>query len=192
MKSKTIDTIVKLILATGLLILVFNISTDYEQATPESYPTTGSKVNMNTNLSPTVEYRVRESYTIQYVEKPVTVVEYIEQVKKIPLELRNFNNLEELVQWLCEVEMKTTTVYFHSPNNTIDCDDYAIALQQRALTDGYLMSLDITETSEYNGLFKNSELPPHSLHAINLVIIDKDAYYIEPQTDEVVFAVHLD
>ncbi|MFC2020631.1 hypothetical protein ACFLU1_02415 [Chloroflexota bacterium] len=191
MRSKTIDIIVNSILVTGLMILVFSISTSYGQATPKFYPATGSNVT-NTNLSPTVEYRVLESRTIQYVEKPVTVMEYVEQVKRAPIELRNFYNLEELEQWLWEAGMKTNTVYFQSPNNTIDCDDYAIALQQRALTDGYLMSLEITETSEYNGLFKNIELAPHSLHAINLVIIDNDAYYIEPQTSEVVFAVHLD
>ncbi|MFC2022513.1 hypothetical protein ACFLTR_04840, partial [Chloroflexota bacterium] len=163
-----------------------------ERAPVEPQITTNTKANINTNISPTVEYRVVESHTVQYVEKPVTVDEYIERAKRVPIELRNFSNLEELKQWLVEVGMNTTTIYFQSPNDTVDCDDYAIALQQKALADGYLISLEVIETSEYNGLFKNSELPPHSLHAINLAIIGDDAYYIEPQTDEVVFAVHLD
>ncbi len=192
MGSNTIATAAKTLLTIGVLPLVFCFGTYVGQATSEPQITANTKANINTNISPTVESRVVETHTVQYVEKPVTVVEYVERVKRVPVELRNFSNLEELKQWLVEVGMNTTTIYFQSPNDTVDCDDYAIALQQKALADGYLIPLEITETSEYNGLFKNSELPPHSLHAINLVIIGNDAYYIEPQTGEVVFAAHLD
>jgi len=110
----------------------------------------------------------------------------------VPVKLRRFSDLKQLKQWLIEVGMKTTTFYFQLPNDTVDCDDYAIALQQQGLVDGYLISLEVIDTIEYNRLFKNSQLPHNSLHAINLVIIGGDAYYIEPQTGEVVFAVHLD
>lgn len=192
MGSNTIATAAKTLLAIGALLLVFCIGTHVGQAASEPQITTNTKANINTNIGPTVECRIVESHTVQYVEKPVTMVEYVERVKRVPIELRNFSNLEELKQWLVEVEMNTTTIYFRSPNDTIDCDDYAIALQQKALADGYLISLEVIGTSEYNGLFKNSELPPHSLHAINLVIIGNDAYYVEPQTGEVVFAVYLD
>ncbi len=192
MGSNTIATAAKTLLAIGVLLSVFCIGTHVGQATSEPQITTNTKANINTNISPSVECRVVETHTVQYVEQPVNVVEYIERVKRVSVELRNFNDLEELKQWLVEVGMNTTTIYFQSPNDTVDCDDYAIALQQKALADGYVMSLEIIESSEYNGLFKNSELPPHSLHAINLVIIDDDAYYIEPQTGEVIFAVHLD
>ncbi len=192
MESKKMLVLVKTELTSGLLVLVFYSGINFGQTKSESYPTTGSKVNINTNIAPTVEYLVPESRVIRYVEKPVPVVEYIEQVKKVPLELRNFDNLEELIGWLWEKSAKTNTVYFQTPDNTIDCDDYAIALQQKALAVGYLISLEIIETTEYNGLFKNSKLVPDNRHAINLVIISNDAYYIEPQTGEVVFALHLD
>lgn len=192
MGSNETTTAVKTLLTIGVLLSVFYIGTHVGQATSEPQITTNTKANINTNITPSVECRVVETNTVQYVEKPVTVVEYIERVKRVPVELRSFSNLEELKQWLVEVGMKTTMVYFQSPNGTVDCDDYAIALQQLALADGYLISLEVIQTSEYNGLFKNSELPPHSLHAINLAIIGNDAYYIEPQTGEVVFAVHLD
>ncbi|MFC2004636.1 hypothetical protein ACFLUY_00250 [Chloroflexota bacterium] len=182
----------KTLFAIGVLISVFCIGAYASEAKFEPQIITNTKTNINTSILPAVEYRAVESHTAKYVEKPVTVVEYVERVKRVPVELRNFSNLKELKQWLVEVEINTNTFYFQSPNDTIDCDDYAIALQQRALADGYLISLEITETGEYNGLFKNSELPPHSLHAINLAIIGKDAYYVEPQTGEVVFAVHLD
>ena len=141
--------------------------------------------------SPTVECRVIETHTIEYVEKPVTEVKYVERVKRVPVELRNFSNLEELKQWLKD-RKNVTTVRFQSTDTIVDCDDYALELQHKALADGYLISLEIIGPSEYNGIFKNSELPPNTLHAINLAIIGNSAYYIEPQTDEVVFAAYLD
>jgi hypothetical protein len=191
--SNDMATAAKTLLVIGALFLAFSTGIYAAgQARVEPRLTSDSQANIDTNISrPTVEYRVIESRTVQYVEKPVNVVEYIERVKKIPVELRNFANLEELTQWLGAV-MNTTTVYFQSPNQTIDCDDYALALQQKALADGYLVSLEITETNEYNRLFKNSQLPPRTLHAINLILIGNDAYYIEPQTGEVVFVAFLD
>ena len=65
-------------------------------------------------------------------------------------------------------------------------------MQHKALTDGYIMSFEVIGRSEYNALFKNKLSRSQSLHAINLVIIGNDAYYIEPQTDEVVFVANLD
>ena len=132
------------------------------------------------------------THTVQYVEKPVTVVEYIERTQKVPVELRNFNDIEELEQWLVAVDKNTATVYFQLPDAPVDCDDYALALQSKALTNGYILSFEIISRSEYKAVFK-SQLPSgQSPHAINLAIIGNSAYYIEPQTGEVAFAVHLD
>jgi len=97
----------------------------------------------------------------------------------------------DLTQWLNDA-MKVTTVRFQSPDDEIDCDDYALAMQNRALSDGYIVSFEVTGRSEYNMLF-NTQLPQsQSLHAINSVIIGNNVYFIEPQTGEVTFAVHLD
>lgn len=143
-------------------------------------------------IEPRVETRLVERHTVQYVDRPVTVVEYIERVKSVPVKLRNFSNLEELKQWLVAVDTYTTTIYFQSPDVTVDCDDYALEMQRKALADGHIMSFGIIGRSEYNALFQ-SELPPgQSLHAINLAIIGNSAYYIEPQTNEVVFVTYLD
>ena len=192
MGSNKIAIAAKTLLVIGALLLAFSTGMYIGQTRVGPRLALDSQAKINTNTSrPTVKYQVIETHTVQYVEKPVTVVEYIEQAKKIPVELRNFANLEELKQWL-GVVMNTTTVYFQSPNGTIDCDDYALALQQKGLADGYLISLEITETNEYNRLFKNSQLPLQSLHAINLVLIGNGAYYIEPQTGEVVFVAYLD
>jgi len=179
------------LIAIAVLSLAFCIGVNLGQASSGLQLTKDTSPNINTSISPTIQARVIETHTVEYVEKPVTVVEYIEQTKRIPVELRNFNNLEELEQWL-EGRKNVTTVRFQSPDVIVDCDDYALELQHEALADGYLISLEIIDTSEYNGLFKNSELPSNSLHAINLAIIGNNAYYIEPQTGEVVFAAHLD
>jgi hypothetical protein len=145
-----------------------------------------------TVIEPSVECQLVERHTVQYVDRPVTVVNNIEQVQRIPVELRNFSDLEELRQWLAAVDTNTTTVYFQPPDASVDCDDYALDLQRKALADGYIMSFEVIGRSEYNAVFK-SELPPsQSLHAINLAIIGNNAYYIEPQTGEVVFAAYLD
>ncbi len=143
-------------------------------------------------IEPSVKCRLVERHTVQYVDTPVTVVEYIERTKKIPAELRDFNDLEELEQWLVAVDTNTTTVYFQLLDAPVDCDDYALALQSKALTNGYILSFEIISRSEYKEVFK-SQLPSgQSLHAINLAMIGNSAYYIEPQTGEVAFAVHLD
>jgi len=138
-----------------------------------------------------VEARIVETTTVQYIDRPVPTVEYIERVKEIPVELRHFSDLEELKQWLQD-KRNVATVRFQSPNATVDCDDYALELQHEALADGYIMSFEIIGDSEYNALFKTPLPPSQSLHAINLAIIGNDVYYIEPQTYEVVFVVHLD
>lgn len=170
--------------AVAVLNLFFSAGASVGQATGEPQTTT--------IIKPRVETRLVERHTIQYVDRPVTVVEYTERVKSVPVKLRNFSNLEELKQWLVAMDTNTTTIYFQPPDVTVDCDDYALEMQHKALVDGYIMSFEIIARSEYNALFQ-SELPPgQSLHAINLAIIGNSAYYIEPQTDEIVFATYLD
>jgi len=194
MRNKWISTMVTAtttLVAVGLLAVVFSTGTVIGQATSEPQTTTNTNTNLNTGFQPTVEARLIERHTVQHVEKPVTVVEYIERVKRIPIELRNFSDLGELKQWL-EDRKNVTTVRFQSPDTIVDCDDYALELQNKALADGHIVSFEIIGESEYNELFTTPLPPSQSLHAINLVIIDNGAYYIEPQTDEVVFAAHLD
>ncbi len=169
--------------AVGVLVVLFSLRSSPSQ--------TGFEPRI-TVIEPTVQCRLVETHTVRYVDRPVTVVEQLERVKRIPVELRNYKDLEELKQWLVEVNTNRTTIYFQQPDVTIDCDDFALALQQKALADGYVMSFQIIEPTEYNSRFKSGKMPADTLHAINLAIIGNDAYYIEPQTGEVVFAAHLD
>ena len=184
--NKTVMAINALV-AVVILAILFSTGVVIGQATSTPQTTT----NLDTSFKLTVETQLIETHTVQYVEKPVTVVEYIERVKSVPVELRDFSELNELKQWL-EDKKNVTTVRFQSPNVTVDCDDYALEMQHKALADGYIMSFEIIGESEYNALFKTPLPPSQSLHAINLVIIGNDVYYIEPQTDEVVFVVQLD
>ena len=173
------------------LSILFGAGAAVGQATPEPQTTTNTNTQLNVGFQPAVECRLVETHTVQYVEKPVTQVKYVERVRNVPVELRNFSDLEELKQWL-EGRKNVTTVRFQSADTLVDCDDYAYELQQKALADGYVMSFQIIEPDKYNGFFESGKLPPNTLHAINLVLIGNTAHYIEPQTGEVVFAAYLD
>ena len=173
-------------IALGVLALAFCAGTYLSPVAVAFAPQTTAVIE------PSVKCQLIETHTVQYVEKPVTVVEYIKRTQKIPAELRNFNDLEELEQWLVAIDTNTTTVYFQLPDAPVDCDDHALALQSKALTNGYILSFEIISRSEYKAVFK-SQLPSgQSLHAINLAMIGNSAYYIEPQTSEIGFAAHLD
>lgn len=191
MRKNIFTGVTMTLIAIVALYLVFYIGAHYGQAIYGPQTTLDANANIEVNSSPSVESRVVKIHTIEYVEKPVTEVKYIERVKSLPVELRNFTGIEELKQWL-EGNKNITTVRFQSPDNPVDCDDYAFELQQKALADGYVMSFQIIEPDKYNSLFESVKLPPNTLHAINLVLIGNTAHYIEPQTGEIVFAANID
>ena len=180
------------LIAVGLLVLVFCLGARLAQPTYAYQTPVDISADFDVNNTPAVECRVVATHTIEYIEKPVTEVKYVERVRNVPVALRNFSDLEELKQWLVNVKTTTTTIYFQSPGVAVDCDDFASTLQRKALSDGYIMSFQIIETGKYNSLFQNSKMPANTLHAINMAVIGNNAYYIEPQTGEIVFAAHLD
>jgi len=139
-----------------------------------------------------VGFLVNEPETDPNVEQPMTTIEYVDRIVRIPVELRNYNDIEELKQWLADLEANTVTLYMERPEVKIDCDDFALTLQRQALADGYVMSFQIIEANRYNSLFQGNKIPADVLHAINLTVIGNNAYYIEPQTGEVVLAAQLD
>ena len=174
-----------------VLGILFCAGAAASQAAPELQTAIKTNAQLNAGSMSSAQCRLVETHTVQYIEKPVTEVEYIERVESVPVELGNFRDLEELEQWLKD-RRSVATVWLQSPDTIIDCDDYALELQNGALGDGYIISFEIIGQSEYNRLFTTPLPPSQSLHAINLAIIGNGAYYIEPQTDEVVFAAHLD
>ena len=182
-----LSTVLKTVVTSAILVLVFYVGTFVGQAGLEPQ----ANANPNPDFSPTVEARLIETHTVQYVNTPAIEVKYVERVKSVPVELRNFSDLEELKQWL-ENRNNVTTIRFQYPDTTVDCDDFALALQRIALEDGYLMSFQIIEPGQYNSLFEHSKIPPNTFHAVDLVIIGNNAYFIEPQTGEIVLAAQLD
>ncbi len=182
--SPKMYTVLATLFAVAALNIFLSIGVSVGQAT--------IKPQTTTVIEPVVKCQLIETHTVQYVDTPVTVVEYIERTQKVPVELSDFSDIRELKQWLVEVGMNTTTTYFQSPGVTIDRDDYALDMQHKALADGYIMFFEVISMSEYNAIFKSKLPPGQSLHAISLVIIGNDAYYIEPQTSEIGFAAHLD
>lgn len=190
MKNNIFTGVVMTLIVGGFLVSCVGAS--FAKAAYEPQTTVDTNANINRGFSPTVESQVIATHTIEYVEKTVTEVKYVERVTSLPVELRNFTDLEELKQWLVRLNTNTTTIYFKQPDVTVDCDDFALALQRKALAGGYTMSFQIIETNRYNSLFESGKMPLNTLHAINLVVIGNNAYYIEPQTGEVVLAAHLD
>ncbi|OGN89355.1 MAG: hypothetical protein A2158_05040 [Chloroflexi bacterium RBG_13_46_14] len=174
-----------------LAISIISIGAWLTQNTFELHSAEQTGANTINGFNPTVECRVVSTHTVEYVEIPVPEIKYINKVQIIPAQIRNFTSLDELELWLKEQEA-TATVYFQSPGDIIDCDDYAIEMQQKAVTDGYMMSFQIIKADTYNSHFLNSILPAGALHAINLVLIGNNAYYIEPQTGETAFVANLD
>lgn len=137
-------------------------------------------------------YRTEVKY--QPIKKVAVETDYIERVVEVPVKLHHFADVEEVKQWLKGISFLFFEVVDSKTGHSIykpDCEDYALELQRKALADGYLMSFEIIHSSEYNQLF-SKRLPHNTLHAINLVVIGNDAYYIEPQTHEVVLGARLD
>jgi len=79
MRNGKIATAVKTLLAIGILTLVFSIGAHASQDTSEIQPPV---TTVATELG--VKARTLEVTTVQYVEKPVTVTEYIERVQRVP------------------------------------------------------------------------------------------------------------
>lgn len=135
--------------------------------------------------------RVKESIVIRPVEK--VVIKNVET----PQPLYHFQNLAELEQWLgnsgqLDIRFNVAEEETGQLIKEFDCDDYALRLQDEALRDGYIISFEVIRSEEYNDLFKQKRLPRGAIHAVNSVIVGNEVYYIEPQTDEIVFAAYLD
>lgn len=121
-----------------------------------------------------------------YIERIVEVetIKEVEIIVEVPIELRDFESVEELREWL------TKECTFTLSGKDIDCDNYALELQQRGLKDGYLLNFEAILPDEYNKLFKKLKID--GLHAMNSAIIGNTFYYIEPQTREIAWGGFLD
>jgi len=101
----------------------------------------------------------------------------VEVIKEVltPIEIREFEDLDELKQFL-EADDTNEVLRLYPIRGTDGsmlledcCDYYALNLQERALNAGYLMSTEIVKDN----------------HMINSTVIGNVIYYIEPQSDKV-------
>ena len=121
-------------------------------------------------------------YEVKYIESPVyKIVEKImevEVIKEVPREIREFESLKELKQFLEDDDTNEVLRLYPIKGTggvisfTGPCDHYALNLQRRALEAGYLMSIEIIERD-------------NEPHMMNSAVIGNEIYYIEPGTDEV-------
>jgi len=107
--------------------------------------------------------------------------------------LRYFKSTDELKAFLEESDVDHH-VYLKPGQDwrTYDCDDYAIALRDDALSKGFFMNIQAVwryrrpDTGELiTGSYNEG-------HALNSTIIGNEVYFIEPQTDEFWLAAYLD
>lgn len=165
------------------LALIFLAGAHFGQALPK--------------LQAIVDYEVHtvDKITGEDVHEPVESV--IFNRNESPEPLHYFQDLDELEQWLENIEIRdigsdVVAKEINRGAKSFDCDDYALKLQEKALQDGYIMSFEVIHSSEYSGLFQQGQIPDGTIHAINSVIIGNEVYYIEPKTHEIVFVAYLD
>lgn len=190
MRNRKLKTFLLLLTVTGIAAVAYCIGSGFISFS-HRLPQGENAVQPSQVLKPTIEARLIGTHTVEYVEETVIKTEYVDVIRHVPVELRNFSTLEELKQWLNE-KNQPASIRFQQNNTLSDCDDFAVELQQKALADGFIISFEIIKGIEYNELFITRLPTEQSLHAINLSIIDNDVYYIEPQTGEVVHAAYLD
>lgn len=109
-----------------------------------------------------------------------TITELAVVTKEIPRSLKYFANVEELKVWLEQDDTDSQIIVTADANGFIqgkDCENYAMLLMERALNDGYYMSVQVDTKC---------------LHALNQTIISNRFYFIEPQTDEFWVEAYLD
>ena len=130
-----------------------------------------------------------KSPEIVTIEVPVEIIKevpvIVEVEKKVPQKFREFEDLAELTEWLEKnslpivlIAAKDGRIDLINPRSTsqYDCDDYAEALQRKALEQGFLMSQQLIIKGQIYGVKVSEYTEPHMG---NLTVIGNDIYYIE-------------
>ncbi len=105
-----------------------------------------------------------------------TIEELKQKLAEYRAQPREFVSLDELKAWLGKDDTESTLYIFGAGFLTgYDCDDYATALVQNALSSGFLISTQIVGD-----------------HMLNSTIIGNEIYFIEPQNDKVWLWGHRD
>jgi len=187
--------LLRALIVVAMLALVFCVAAYLVPAISRSQAYTGDKIHTAYRNPERVQYHPVETMMEEVGYEPVEM-DVVENVE-IPRPLRYFHDFDELEEWLKNIPALDTAPDADGKKNDkrvkpFDCDDYAMKLQEKALNDGYIMSFEVIHPVEYNAIFKQKRIPTDAIHAINLVIIGNEIYYVEPQTREIVFVAYLD
>lgn len=110
--------------------------------------------------------------------------EYITQLQEKTCELTHFESIYELEKFLREDD----TDKIDDPQWL--CWNYALTLQRNAFAKGKIINFVSVYWTEYNPLFLGN-YPEGTHHAINSAIINNRVWWIEPQSDEIVYIDYL-
>jgi hypothetical protein len=143
-------------------------------AVPETIVHTITKHVNHYAERPTLE--VRETVVEKKVIEKVPVIEYVEVAKEVPMELKQFESEEELIEWL-HTDKTDELPYI---KDLFECENFARTLMRHALKSGYYMSFQVLKDYTRPDTKEFIQGP----HAINSTIIGNDIYFIDPQTDE--------
>jgi len=116
--------------------------------------------------------------------------------------LQEFESPEELQDWLDRtvvvefVAASDGNIGFDVPSGrllgldfaTSDCDDYARELQRKAMYDGYILSLALTD--EY-GIIGRTKVASE-YHMGNLAVINNGMWYVEPAKAQITYLGDVD
>jgi len=121
--------------------------------------------------------RLEAAYDYLLEHPVVEEVEVVKEVvKEVPLEPRYFESTIELREWLAQNDVDHHLYLTGGQSfEDYDCDDYARALSEQAIRDGYWVYVQYRPG-----------------HMLNSTIIGNKFYYIEPQKDKYWIACSLD
>lgn len=126
-------------------------------------------------------------------EVEVEVITEVEVVKEVPVKLRHFESVQELKDWLQQVDRR---IRLRADSEGIIhlqgvCEHVAMHLQDRAIEDGYKMSVEMLSRDEHHKWY-GEWLEEDQLHAVNSAIIGNEVWFIDFSSDKVWLGAYLD
>jgi len=187
----------------GIYDLVLNIN-GIKEAEKQVFVNAGSTQNATFSVS----REVPGSYTVFInglagsftVEKPpeeevreVVVIKTVEVTREIPAQLRHFESVRELEDWLQWDNVRITLTADSDGMVGLHgiCGDIAMCLQDRAIEDGYKLSIELLGRDEYHKWY-GEWLDRGQLHAVNSAFIGNEVWFIDFATEKVWLAAYLD
>jgi hypothetical protein len=142
---------------------------------------------------PVTEYIEIPIEIIREIEVPITVPVEVEKIVEIPRELREFENVNALHDWLEQDTSTDVLVIVSGEPFNGQCENLAFQLRDSAISSGYLIETEIMSYQDFVTHFGNTGgMSPVDSHCLCKTIIGNNVWFVEPSTDEVWLAYRLD